>query len=94
MKHKVEYIECSECGAEVPADARRCPKCGASFDEETEEVHVQVTEEELKTEVQARAAAETESEGEYFECSECGAKVPADANKCPKCGAEFDEDEE
>ena len=94
MKHKVEYIECSECGAEVPADARRCPKCGASFDEETEEVHVQVTEEELKTEVQARAAAEAESEGEYFECSECGAKVPADANKCPKCGAEFDEDEE
>ena len=95
MKHKVEYIECSECGAEVPADARRCPKCGANFDEETEEVHVQVSEEELRAEAESRAPAEEPAEGseECFECSECGAMVPADAKKCPKCGAEFDEDE-
>ena len=95
MKHKVEYIECSECGAEVPADARRCPKCGANFDEETEEIHVQVSEEELRAEAESRAPAEEPAEGseECFECSECGAMVPADAKKCPKCGAEFDEDE-
>ena len=31
---------------------------------------------------------------ETFECSECGAKVPADANVCPQCGAKFDEDDE
>ncbi|MBR6870077.1 MAG: zinc-ribbon domain-containing protein, partial [Candidatus Methanomethylophilaceae archaeon] len=27
---------CSECGAKVPANAKRCPKCGAVFDEEDE----------------------------------------------------------
>ncbi len=90
MKHKFEYTECSECGAEVPADARRCPKCGASFDEETEEVHVEVTEEELKAEAEAKTADGSE---DSFECSECGRMVPADAKKCPYCGAEFDEEE-
>ena len=90
MKQKVEYTVCSECGAEVPSDARRCPKCGANFDEETEEVHVQVSEEELRAEAESR---EPEQPADTFECSECGAQVPADAKKCPKCGAEFDEDE-
>lgn len=87
MKHKVEYTVCSECGAEVPTDARRCPKCGADFDEETEEVVVEAPETEVLP-----PASDTE-EGEFFECSECGKKVPADAKKCPHCGAEFDEDE-
>lgn len=93
MKQKVEYTICTECGAEVPADARKCPKCGAVFDEETEEVHVQVTEEELAAEVRAKEAEKASEDGDYFECSECGAKVPADAKKCPNCGAEFDEEE-
>ena len=30
---------------------------------------------------------------DYFECSDCGAKVPSDANVCPNCGAKFDEEE-
>ncbi|MBQ9690270.1 MAG: zinc ribbon domain-containing protein [Candidatus Methanomethylophilaceae archaeon] len=29
-----ETFECSECGKEVPANAKRCPYCGAEFDEE------------------------------------------------------------
>jgi ribosomal protein L40E len=29
-----EKFICSECGAEVPASAGRCPQCGESFDEE------------------------------------------------------------
>jgi ribosomal protein L40E len=32
---KVEKFVCSECGADVPADAGRCPQCGESFDEES-----------------------------------------------------------
>jgi len=30
---------------------------------------------------------------EKFVCSDCGAEVPADADKCPSCGASFEEDE-
>ena len=89
MKRKVEYTVCSECGAEVPMDARRCPKCGASFDEDTEEVEVEATEAEIAERVERQ-----ENEDHSFECSECGAKVPADANVCPQCGARFDEENE
>lgn len=31
---------------------------------------------------------------EKFVCSDCGGDVPSDADKCPKCGAKFDDDEE
>ncbi|MBR2254646.1 MAG: zinc-ribbon domain-containing protein, partial [Candidatus Methanomethylophilaceae archaeon] len=31
---------------------------------------------------------------ETFECSECGAVVPANATRCPKCGATFDDDDD
>ncbi len=30
--------------------------------------------------------------GEYVECGNCGATIPADSKKCPKCGVEFDTD--
>ena len=89
MKQKVEYTECSECGAEIPSDARRCPKCGAVFDEDTEEVVIAVDEEQMSGLVEK----EERSNDNSFECSECGARIPADAKKCPQCGAEFDEDE-
>ena len=29
---KEETFVCSECGADVPADATVCPKCGEKFD--------------------------------------------------------------
>ena len=41
-------VECSECGAEIPEDAKVCPKCGAVFDEEEEIVYVEPTEDEKK----------------------------------------------
>ena len=36
-----DSFECSECGAEIPEDAKVCPKCGAVFDEEEEIVYVE-----------------------------------------------------
>lgn len=36
VKSTVEKFVCSECGAEVPADAKKCPRCGEVFDEEAE----------------------------------------------------------
>ena len=35
-----------------------------------------------------------DNEEEYFTCDNCGAKVSEDANKCPKCGAIFDDEED
>jgi ribosomal protein L40E len=29
---KEEGFVCSECGADVPAEAKACPKCGEKFD--------------------------------------------------------------
>ncbi|UCD93337.1 MAG: hypothetical protein JSV43_01405 [Methanobacteriota archaeon] len=41
---------------------------------------------------QARMATMEKEESEY-ECDRCGADVPGDADKCPRCGALFDEEE-
>jgi uncharacterized OB-fold protein len=35
---KVDYFQCSNCGAEVPADSKVCPKCGAKFDAIEEDI--------------------------------------------------------
>lgn len=75
---------CSECGADVPADATACPKCGDKFEGENAE--------EQKDDAKATTSAKPKGAetGDTFVCSECGADVPADATKCPKCGEKFD----
>jgi ribosomal protein L40E len=35
-KKIVEKFVCSECGAEVPVDAKKCPRCGEPFEEEAD----------------------------------------------------------
>jgi ribosomal protein L40E len=47
-----------------------------------------VRKEEAKVPSLAKAMGLEKEEG--FVCSECGADVPADAKKCPKCGEKFD----
>ncbi|MCQ5376050.1 MAG: zinc-ribbon domain-containing protein [Methanomassiliicoccales archaeon] len=34
----VEKFVCSECGAEVPPDAKKCPQCGEPFEDEEDEM--------------------------------------------------------
>ena len=75
--NKKDFFECSDCGAEVPADARSCPKCGSMFDEDEAEV--------------IHADGSVEITNEVFECSDCGAEVPITASMCPKCGAKFED---
>lgn len=43
---------------------------------------------------QERKDAMLKEEYAEFECDRCGADVPEDAEKCPRCGAVFDEEEE
>jgi len=76
---------CSECGTDVPSEATVCPKCGEKFDAEKAE--------EQKDETIAPTPAKpkvAERYGDTFVCSECGAEVPGEATKCPKCGEKFD----
>lgn len=44
-----EKFVCSDCGADVPADAVKCPACGASFEEEKELLCPQCSAKLLKT---------------------------------------------
>ena len=58
--------------------------------------NVEFVEDEAETE-EAPAQAETtekeEAEEEYF-CPECGAKITLDMTRCPKCGCEFEFEED
>ncbi len=42
---------------------------------------------------QAKDKKVKDAKDEKFVCSDCGAEVPAEADKCPSCGAKFDDDE-
>lgn len=72
---KVDYFECEACGAEVPEDADKCPKCGVDF-------------EELEVEVR-RADGSVEIIRETFDCPECRLEVPMSSKSCPYCGKRF-----
>jgi ribosomal protein L40E len=73
---KDEKFVCSECGAEVPMDATKCPQCGENFEEES------------KQEPQ-EPKQKDKSKDEYF-CTECGAKVNEDSKSCWNCGKQFE----
>ncbi len=76
---KKDFFTCSDCGAEIPEDAGKCPKCGVEFDGvEIEVEHADGTIEVTDT---------------TFECPICGSDVSAVAEFCPKCGKEFESEE-
>lgn len=74
--NKADFFTCSDCGGEVPADAKVCPKCGSKFDEE------------IETEV-THADGTVEVTLNNIICPDCGAEVPSTASFCPKCGKKF-----
>jgi len=57
-----EKFICSECGAEVPADAKVCPQCGEPFEEEEEKVKM----------ICSSCGAEVDEDAES--CWNCGKK--------------------
>jgi ribosomal protein L40E/energy-coupling factor transporter transmembrane protein EcfT len=57
-----EKFICSECGAEVPADAKMCPQCGEPFEEEEEKVKM----------ICSSCGAEVDEDAES--CWNCGKK--------------------
>ncbi len=76
-KERKEKFVCSECGAEVPIDASKCPQCGEKFEDDGT--------------TQKAIAPPSSTKPEEFVCSECGKTVKASDTKCWNCGKEFDE---
>lgn len=74
---KGDKLVCSECGADVPADAKVCPQCGERFDEDD------------ANKPKDEKGNGDEKEGEFI-CTECGAAVKGSDTKCWKCGKEFE----
>lgn len=74
--NKKDFFTCSDCNAEVPADADVCPKCGVEFDD-------------IEIEVE-HADGTIEISSSTFKCPVCGLDVPPTAKFCPKCGETFE----
>ncbi len=84
---KEEEVACPVCGKIVGVDVSSCPYCGAEFEEE------EVAEEPEKAPEKAQAKAVSEEEGEEVACPVCGVMVGLNVTCCPRCGAEFEEEE-
>jgi ribosomal protein L40E len=76
MEGEVEKFICSECGAEVPADAKECPQCGERF--------------EVEGVPETKPPEEPAKKGSFI-CSECGAEVSGEDDVCPNCGERFED---
>ena len=72
---KKEMYTCSECGAEVTADALTCPKCGSDFEEGIETEYVAPAPEPVRIGI--------------VSCPECGTPLPSDSEFCPRCGKDL-----
>ncbi len=78
---------CPVCGAVVPANLDKCPRCGAPL------THKDISaekkpEEELKERVSPAGEGEL-SIGDVVVCPNCGALVPKGSFSCPVCGADL-----
>jgi predicted amidophosphoribosyltransferase len=65
---KVEKLVCSECGTEVPADAKVCPQCGEKFEEDEKKPEKATTGEMICSEC-GKTVKETDES-----CWNCGKK--------------------
>ena len=60
-----------------------------NWESKRKDVEAKVPEDDTKVPSLQRAMG-LEGESETFVCSDCGADVPSNANKCPSCGEKFD----
>ena len=81
-----DEVACPVCGKIVGIDVSSCPYCGAEFEADEDEPA-----EPAKAKAKAKPVAADESED--VACPVCGVMVGVDVVNCPKCGAEFEEEE-
>ncbi|MEW5937489.1 MAG: helix-hairpin-helix domain-containing protein, partial [Candidatus Thermoplasmatota archaeon] len=88
-REEARLFICPNCGSLVAEGAGKCPKCGVEFEEEEELVEMPLEEKE-----RAVDGYWYKDEAKLFICPNCGSLVAEGAGKCPKCGAQFEEEEE
>jgi ribosomal protein L40E len=88
VRKTLGYVElewsCPQCGTRNPGTHKSCASCGAAQPAKVE-FH-QAAEEKLITDPAEIARAKA---GPDVHCAFCGARNPADAQKCSQCGADL-----
>lgn len=77
---------CPNCGSKNPGPQKTCNSCGAAQPEDV--VFEQAVQEKLITDEKEIARAQ---KGPDVHCAFCGARNPADAERCTQCGADLSE---
>ena len=85
-KHEEDEVACPVCGKTVGIDVSSCPYCGAEFEEDE-------ASDEVPAAAAKPAATAASDDDEDVACPVCGFMVGIDVVSCPKCGAEFEEEE-
>ena len=76
---------CRHCGKLLPDDSLFCQYCGASLEEWTERMAI-----EIESESPTKAArAEPAATGSIRYCQKCGGVVDPETKKCTKCGKQY-----
>jgi hypothetical protein len=96
-KKDEDEFTCSKCGADVPGDATRCPKCGEAFEEDEEEKKEEGKKETVmasKTDAgYCRVCNRRVNKGDMMLGCQCGRayhlRCANQVGKCPACGTEF-----
>ncbi len=85
----VGIVICPNCGAVVPANLDKCPRCGTPLKTAMEETKKEIEDEK---EEQKERLSPDEGElliGDVVVCPNCGALVPKGSLTCPVCGADL-----
>ena len=83
---------CPVCGAVIPANLDRCPRCGTPLKKEESEKLEHAEEEKEVEKKKEELVASKESEisiGDVVVCPNCGALVPKGSTVCPVCGSDL-----
>ncbi|MCK5548683.1 MAG: hypothetical protein KAI64_06685 [Thermoplasmata archaeon] len=95
-KEEEDEFTCSKCNADVPANAKKCPKCGEAFDEEGEDkaVPAEISEKMEKGRLYCKVCNDNITKGDTVLGCQCGRyyhlKCALKNKRCPHCGTDFE----
>jgi uncharacterized repeat protein (TIGR01451 family) len=91
-KDEAKLFLCPSCGSLAAAGSKKCPSCDVEFEQEDKLVDIPL--------VRTEESKEEEKDGfwyrddaKLFLCPSCGSLAAAGSKSCPRCGAQFVEDD-